>query len=144
MVWFCQLKTNPVTLSLFSHHHGTGPSCLTSIWSGAGFLWLQSVPVCCAAERLATVAPLFIESLPYFHSLLFKVIIYNHISGIIYQTNLTNLIVCFKNRECSALAFVSRLACYSRFHSRFYSRLLLFSFFLTPFFTSLSNNSGKW
>ncbi len=25
LVWFCQLKTNPVTLSLFSHHHGTGP-----------------------------------------------------------------------------------------------------------------------
>ncbi len=27
LVWFCQLKTNPVTLSLFSHHHGTGPWC---------------------------------------------------------------------------------------------------------------------
>ncbi len=23
--WFCQLKTNPVTLSWFSYHHGTGP-----------------------------------------------------------------------------------------------------------------------
>ncbi len=25
LVLFCQLQTNPVTLSLFSHHHGTGP-----------------------------------------------------------------------------------------------------------------------
>ncbi len=112
---------------------------------------LQSVSVCCAAVRFVIVALLFIESLPYF-TLLFKVIIYNLIptifSGIIYQTN---LIARFKNRECSVLAFVSPLACHSRFHSRCYSRLLLFSFFslrfhfsLAPFFTSSSNNSGKW
>ncbi len=25
VVWFCQLKTNPVTLNLFIYHHGTGP-----------------------------------------------------------------------------------------------------------------------
>ncbi len=43
---------------------------------------VQSVSVCCTAERFAIVAPLFIEYLPYFHSLLFKVIIYNLIPTI--------------------------------------------------------------
>ncbi len=37
---------------------------------------------CCTAERFAIVAPLFIEYLPYFHCLLFKVIIYNLIPTI--------------------------------------------------------------
>jgi len=25
LVWFCQLKTNPATLSLFNYHRGTDP-----------------------------------------------------------------------------------------------------------------------
>jgi len=25
LLWFCQLETNPATLSLFNYHHGTGP-----------------------------------------------------------------------------------------------------------------------
>ncbi len=33
LVWFCQLKTNPVILSLLSHHHGTGfPKSIISKW----------------------------------------------------------------------------------------------------------------
>ncbi len=43
---------------------------------------LQSVPVCCTAERFAIVALHFIEYLSYFHCLLFKVIIYNLIPTI--------------------------------------------------------------
>ncbi len=27
VVWFCQLKTYPITLNLFIYHHGTGPRC---------------------------------------------------------------------------------------------------------------------
>ncbi len=33
LVWFCQLRTNPVTQSLFSHYHGTGP------WSQPSLKW---------------------------------------------------------------------------------------------------------
>ncbi len=32
VVWFCQLKTNPVTLNLFIYHHGTGPWRVFLIW----------------------------------------------------------------------------------------------------------------
>ncbi len=34
LVWFCQLKTNPVTLSLFSHRHGTGPRSTSLLLTG--------------------------------------------------------------------------------------------------------------
>ncbi len=56
VVWFCQLKTNPLTLNLFIYHHGTGPwslaptfintpawkflVCLVTPWiSGSGVLY---------------------------------------------------------------------------------------------------------
>jgi len=33
LVWFCQLETNPVTLSLYNHHHGTGPVLQSALMS---------------------------------------------------------------------------------------------------------------
>ncbi len=32
VVWFCQLKTYPITLSLFIYHHGTGPGVWMYYW----------------------------------------------------------------------------------------------------------------
>ncbi len=47
VVWFCQLKTNPVTLHLFFYHHGTGP-CLRN-WYNRGMelpVLLFTTPAC--------------------------------------------------------------------------------------------------
>ncbi len=67
-----------VLFFFFLRHSGL----IASVCSCFADRLLQSVPVCCTAERFAIVAPLFIEYLPYFHCLLFKVIIYNLIPTI--------------------------------------------------------------
>ncbi len=69
----------------------SAPRCLQTLWidcfSLLLFCWsiasvCSCLLYCCTAERFAIVALLFIEYLPYFHCLLFKVIIYNLIPTI--------------------------------------------------------------
>ncbi len=60
VVWFCKLKTNPVTVNLFIYHHGTGPRFLLSVvfFSRAPsrcFLW-QTNQCECVSTRLSAAS----------------------------------------------------------------------------------------